>query len=121
MSTGKNNEAIALIDELKEKFEDSAKLNNLKAAAYISLGKLEQAVAILNKLYTVLTNKEQFYDQSELETALANLIVCSLYQGANYDEYLKYAITNSLFFNANDLLRLLSDVNPDHSFLKTLL
>lgn len=78
-----------MIDELKERFEDSAKLNNLKVAALIALGKFDQALVILNKLFTVLTNKEQLYDQSELETVLSNLIICSLYQGANYDEYVQ--------------------------------
>jgi len=104
ISTGKNKDAISAIDELKEKFEDSAKLNNLKAAVYIAQGNYEQAVAVLSKLCAILQNKEQFYDQSELETALVNLTVCAFYQGNNYDEHLKT----------------LNELNPDHSFLKTL-
>ena len=86
---GKLEDALFLIDETKEKFQDSLKLLNLKAACLISLKQYDNAKTLLDKLLNILTNKEQYKDRQETEICLNNLIVLNLAQGLPYEEYLK--------------------------------
>eukprot|EP01016_Furgasonia_blochmanni_P032917 TRINITY_DN3405_c0_g1_i1.p1 TRINITY_DN3405_c0_g1~~TRINITY_DN3405_c0_g1_i1.p1 ORF type:complete len:306 (-),score=75.87 TRINITY_DN3405_c0_g1_i1:551-1468(-) len=89
ITKSKYDSALSLIDETKEKFEESAKLLNLKVACLISLGQIENSLSLLLKLYTFLSNKEQMNDKNELEVCLRNLITVSFILGQSSDEYVK--------------------------------
>ena len=86
---GRLEDALFLIEETKEKFQDSLKLLNLKASCLIALKQYDNAKTLLEKLLNILTNKEQYKDKQETEICLNNLIVLSLVQGTSYDEYIK--------------------------------
>ena len=78
---------------MKGKFEDSAKLYNLRATTLILMGKFGEAQSLLNNLQSTMVTKEQFYDSYELEVALNNLVVIANHLGTSNEEYIKYNIS----------------------------
>lgn len=86
---GKIEDAVFLIDETKEKFQDSLKLLNLKGACLIALKQYDNAKVMLEKLFSILTNKDQYKDRQETEICVNNLVILNLIQGLPYEEYLK--------------------------------
>jgi hypothetical protein len=71
-------QALRLLDEIKEKYEESARLINLRTVALIRAGKYEEAVKLSNKLTGAMGAKESLYDKIELETSLSLLAAASL-------------------------------------------
>ena len=54
----------SLLDEIKEKYEDTARLINLRILALIRAGKYEEAVKLSNNLKGAMGAKESIYDKT---------------------------------------------------------
>ena len=83
--------ALSSIDELKEKFQDSIKLLNLKGLCLINSGQYENAYALLLKLLSVIEQNEEFQeDEKEIEITLHNFIAVAKYLGRPHQDHLMY-------------------------------
>lgn len=60
-----------LLDEIKEKYEESAKLINLRTLALIRAGRLDEGMKLSNKLVAAMNAKETLFDKIELEMSLS--------------------------------------------------
>lgn len=80
--------AISTIEELKEKFQDSLKLLNLKAICLINQGHFESAHTLLQKLLSVIEQNDELQDEKEVEISLHNFVSVSIQCGKPYQEQL---------------------------------
>lgn len=71
-------QALNLLDEIKEKYEESAKLINLRTLTLIRAGRFDEALKLSSKLLTAMSSKESLYDKTEFEMSLSLQAVASL-------------------------------------------
>eukprot|EP01017_Pseudomicrothorax_dubius_P026669 TRINITY_DN2998_c0_g3_i1.p1 TRINITY_DN2998_c0_g3~~TRINITY_DN2998_c0_g3_i1.p1 ORF type:complete len:312 (-),score=95.33 TRINITY_DN2998_c0_g3_i1:124-1059(-) len=69
--------ALTLIDETKEKFEDSIKLQNMKVVCFLGLRAFDKAFSLGSQIYSFLSKEETRFDKREAEIAISNTIVAA--------------------------------------------